>query len=72
MNEFSEDNLIEQTAVKIFSELWGAKNFINAYSEEGDAPLGRDNQGQVVLVNQLKPALEKLNQMSTRSYHSSD
>ena len=22
MNEFSEDNLIEQTAVKIFGELW--------------------------------------------------
>ncbi len=23
MNEFSEDKLIEQTAVKIFGELWG-------------------------------------------------
>ena len=61
MNEFSEDKLIEQTAVKIFGELWGAKNFINAYTDEGDALLGRDNQGQVVLVNRLKPALEKLN-----------
>jgi len=61
MNEFSENNLIEQTAVKIFAELWGAKNFINAYSEEGDALLGRENQGQVVLTNRLKPALEKLN-----------
>lgn len=62
MNEFSEDKLIEQTAVKIFGELWGANNFINAYSEEGDALLVRDNQGQVVLVNRLKLALEKLNQ----------
>jgi len=61
MSEFSEDNLIEKTAVKIFAKLWGAKNFINAYSEEGDALLGRENQGQVVLVNRLKPALEKLN-----------
>lgn len=61
MNEFSEDNLIEQTAVKIFGQLWGAQNFINAYSDEGDALLGRDNQGQVVLVNRLKPALERLN-----------
>lgn len=61
MNEFSEDNLIEQTAVKIFGELWGPQNFINAYSDEGDALLGRDNQGQVVLVNRLKPILEKLN-----------
>ncbi len=25
MNEFSEDKLIEQTAVKIFGELWGQK-----------------------------------------------
>ncbi|KKS41297.1 MAG: hypothetical protein UV05_C0057G0006 [candidate division CPR1 bacterium GW2011_GWA2_42_17] len=24
MNEFSEDKLIEQTAVKIFAELWGS------------------------------------------------
>lgn len=61
MNEFSENNLIEQTAVKIFGELWGAKNFINAYSDDGDALLGRENQGQVVLINRLKPALEKLN-----------
>lgn len=61
MNEFSEDRLIEQTAVKIFGELWGAENFINAYTNEGDALLERDNQGQVILVNRLKPALEKLN-----------
>lgn len=61
MNEFSENNLIEQTAVKIFGELWGDKNFINAYSDEGEALLGRENQGQVVLVNHLKLALEKLN-----------
>src|SRR3989344_8257069 len=61
MNEFSENNLIEQTAVKIFGELWDAKNFINAYSDEGDALLARENQGQVVLIGRLKQALEKLN-----------
>lgn len=61
MNEFSEDKLIEQTAIKIFGELWGAKNFVNAYSDGGDARLGRDNQGQVVLTKHLRPALEKLN-----------
>ena len=32
MNEFSENKLIEQTAVKIFGELWGIENFANAYS----------------------------------------
>ncbi len=61
MNQFSEDNLIEKTAIKIFGELWGAENFVNAYSEEGDGELGRENQGQVVLVKYLRPVLEKLN-----------
>lgn len=61
MNEFSEDKLIEQTAIKIFGELWGAENFINAYSEEGDDLLGRENQGEVVLTNRLKPKLQTLN-----------
>ncbi len=61
MNEFSEDKLIEQTAVKIFGELWGAENFANAYSGETDAEFGRENPGEVVLMNYLKIALVKLN-----------
>ena len=61
MNEFSENNLIEQTAVKLFKELWGSGCSINAYSDEGDALLGRENQGQVVLIGRLKQALENLN-----------
>ena len=61
MNEFSEDNLIEQTAVKIFGELWGEDNFANAYSGEMDAEFGRKNPDEVVLMNYLKVALEKLN-----------
>ena len=61
MNEFSENNLIEQTAVKIFGELWGTENFANAYSGETDAEFGRENTGEVVLMNYLKIALVKLN-----------
>lgn len=61
MNEFSEDKLIEQTAIKIFGELWGADNFANAYSGEMDAEFGRENPGEVVLVSYLKIALAKLN-----------
>ena len=61
MNEFSEDKLIEQTAIKIFGELWGAENFANAYSGETDAEFGRENPGEVVLMNYLKIALTKLN-----------
>jgi type I restriction enzyme R subunit len=61
MNEFSENNLIEQTAVKIFAELWGEENFANNYSGEFDAEFGRENDGEVVLMNYLKIALVKLN-----------
>lgn len=61
MNEFSEDKLIEQTAVKIFGELWGADNFANNYSGEFDSEFGRENDGEVVLMNYLKIALVKLN-----------
>jgi type I restriction enzyme R subunit len=61
MNDFSEDNLIEKTAIRIFGELWGSDNFINAYTEKGDALLGRENQGEVVLKKYLRPALERLN-----------
>ncbi|MBI5222253.1 MAG: type I restriction endonuclease subunit R [Candidatus Magasanikbacteria bacterium] len=61
MNEFSEDKLIEQTAIKLFAELWSADNFANAYSGETDAEFGRENPGEVVLMNYLKIALTKLN-----------
>ena len=63
MNDFSEDKLIEQTAIKVFGELWGSgvNNFANAYSGEREAEFGRENQGQVVLINYLKIALVKLN-----------
>ena len=61
MNEFSEAQLIEQTAIKIFGELWGTDNFANAYSGETDAEFGRENPGEVVLMSYLKIALVKLN-----------
>lgn len=61
MNEFSEDNLVEQTGVKIFQELWGAGCHINAFSDEGEALLGRDNQGQIILTSRLIEALKHLN-----------
>ena len=54
MNEFSEDNLVEKTGVKIFEELWGADCHINAFGDEGESLLGRDNQGQVVLTTRLQ------------------
>ncbi len=62
MNQFSEDNLVEQTVVKLVKAIWGDKNcHINAYADANDAALGRDNRGEVVLKKYLLPALEKFN-----------
>jgi type I restriction enzyme R subunit len=62
MNQFNEDNLVEQTVIKIIKEIWGdSACHINAYKDEDDLLLGRDNQSEVVLKKYLLPALEKLN-----------
>lgn len=62
MNEFSEDNLVEQTVIKLIKELWTDKFcHINAFTDEEDAKLGRDNQGEAVLKKYLLPALKKMN-----------
>jgi type I restriction enzyme R subunit len=62
MNPFSEDNLIEQTVIKLIKKAWSDSDcHINAYSDEEDAKLGRDSQGEVVLTKYLMPVLAKLN-----------
>ena len=65
MNPFNEDNLIEQPVIRLFAELWknadDAVDFVNGYTDEGDALLGREHQGQVVLISRLRKALENLN-----------
>ena len=61
MNTFSEYNTTEKSAIKIFGELWGSNNFIDAYSDAGDSELGRDNHRQVVLQDKLRTSLKKLN-----------
>ncbi|MCD8527959.1 MAG: HsdR family type I site-specific deoxyribonuclease [Candidatus Pacebacteria bacterium] len=70
MNPFNEDNLIEQPVIRLLSELWGTDgemDFVNAYTDEGDAKLGREHQGQVVLVSRLRTTLEKLNSSIAKS-----
>ncbi len=62
MNPFNEDNLVEKTVIKLIKEIWGdSKCHINAYKDEDDLLLGRDNQGEVVLKKYLLPALQKIN-----------
>jgi type I restriction enzyme R subunit len=62
MNPFSEDNLVEQTVIKLVKEVWSDEAcHINAYTDAEDARLGREHRGEVVLKKFLLPALIKLN-----------
>ena len=62
LNPFTEDNLVEQTVIKLIKELWADEAcHINAYTDAEDAKLGREHRGEVVLKKFLVPALEKLN-----------
>ena len=62
MNPYNENNLVEQTVIKLIQELWGnSECHVNAYTDEEDAKLGRNNRGEVVLTKYLRPALEKIN-----------
>jgi len=62
MNPFSEDNLVEQTVIKLIKEVWAdSACHISTYTDEQDAKLGRDHRGEVVLKKYLLPSLEKLN-----------
>jgi type I restriction enzyme R subunit len=59
--KFTEDQLVEQPAIELFAELgWST---VNALHEKlgADGTLGRDNQGEVILLRHLRPALERLN-----------
>ena len=58
---YTEDALVEQPAIKLFDELgWDT---LNCWEEGfGDGSLlGRENHGDIVLINRLRPALVKLN-----------
>ncbi|MET0118966.1 MAG: type I restriction endonuclease [Sedimenticola sp.] len=58
---YTEDLLVEQPAVKLYSGLgWEA---MECWGEEfgPETTFGRENRGDVVLPNRLRPALERLN-----------
>ncbi|MFZ2206289.1 MAG: type I restriction endonuclease subunit R [Microgenomates group bacterium] len=62
MNPFNEDNLVEQTVIKLIKGIWGdTACHINAYKDEVDLLLGRENRGEIVLKKYLLPALKRLN-----------
>ncbi len=61
MNDYSEDFLVEQPAIELFSELdWQTANcFYEKFGEKGT--IGRETTNEVVLVPRLRAALVRLN-----------
>ena len=61
MNEYTEDALIEKPAIELFEKLdWKTRNcYYETFGPGGS--LGRETPNEVVLVQRLRPALEKLN-----------
>lgn len=59
--DFSEDALVEQPAIALFAELgWQTGKCFHEF-DYGPSPLRRDSKGEVVLVERLRPALQRLN-----------
>jgi len=61
MDDYSEDALVEQPAIAVFSD--SGWETANCYHEQlgPSGTLGRDNTQEVVLTRRLRPALTKLN-----------
>lgn len=60
-SRYTEDQLVEQPAIRLFEELgWET---VNTYYEKlgPDGTLGRDNKSEVFLVQRLRAAIERLN-----------
>jgi len=60
MTEYSEDELIEQSAIGVFKRDLKYEH-LNCYEEKFPDTLGRELKSDVVLVNRLLAAMEKLN-----------
>ncbi len=60
MSEYSEDALVEQVAIDVFKKDLHYEH-LNCYEEEFPQTLGRETKSEVVLVNRLSKAIDKLN-----------
>ncbi|HDH00601.1 MAG TPA: hypothetical protein ENG95_00090 [Nitrospirae bacterium] len=60
-HNYTESSLIEQPAIEIFQGL--GYEHLNCYNETfgSGGTLGRDNTGEVVLIQRLRSALSRLN-----------
>ena len=60
-NPYSEDQLVEQTAIALLAGMgWDTLDCYNEF-DQGSSPLGRENRGEVVLTRKLRAALKRLN-----------
>ena len=58
---YTEDNLIEQPAIRLFAELGWATVSASEESFSPDGTLGRETKSEVVLIPKLRAALERTN-----------
>jgi len=64
--KYTKDALVEQPAIKLYAALgWET---LECWDEEfgANSQLGRNNRGDVVLANRLRPALERLNSVAPK------
>jgi len=60
-DSYSEDDLVEQPAIALFRSL-GWETYCGLHEfDSGPSPLGRETWGEVVLIQRLRPVLERLN-----------
>ncbi len=59
---FSENILVEQPAIELFESLmWEYRDCYEEFNLAGGSPLGRETKSEVVLIQKLRDALERLN-----------
>ena len=65
-NPYSEDQLIEQPAINLLTEIgWETLNAHNEFDQGSKSPLGRKTKSEVVLIPRLETALKQLNPTAT-------
>ena len=66
MNPYSEDQLIEQPAIGLLTEIgWETLNCYSEFEQAERSPIGRQTKSEVVLTSRLRPALAQLNPDAT-------
>ncbi len=65
MSDYTEDKLVEQTAVEVFKEQLKYSHQ-NCYYEKFPKTLGRETNSEVILINRLSNAIDKINENITK------